>query len=125
MKDSFFKHLKIHKYPLKFEKEFELDLPVGWRYLSAQIQFGEYPVLWALVDTMETRTEKVKFHFLFTGEEMPDLAEYWYYHATLKTEADHMVWHLFEEPQEFSRDPFMRIHEEIVEERERESVAHE
>jgi len=61
---------KIFKYQIPIQDEFELELPVGARILSFQIQYEE-PVIWAIVDP-DAEKEKRYFNLYGTGHLMKE-----------------------------------------------------
>jgi hypothetical protein len=84
--------LSIWKYPLSRDG-WHGSVPVGARFLSAQVQHSDI-VVWALVDTtapVETR----KFRILGTG--FPLEGEPGEYVGTVQTHNGHFVWHIFVE----------------------------
>jgi hypothetical protein len=61
----------IYKYQLAYQTEQTIDLPLGYKVLSAQMQ-GGVGVVWVLQDTGFDRTWPVKFYIFNTGTPIPD-----------------------------------------------------
>jgi hypothetical protein len=86
----------IWKYRIPVRDNFTLELPVGARLLTAQVQNGE-PCLWVLT---APRAETVKRYFcLFgTGHPMESPGDLTYV-GTFQQSGGAFVWHLFERQQ--------------------------
>jgi hypothetical protein len=83
----------IWKYGFDIVDKFLLDLPIGARVLTAQIQ-NDVPCLWVLVNP-NTAKEPRTFYVIGTGHELPvDIALT--YISTFQQYGGALVWHLFE-----------------------------
>lgn len=86
---------KIYKYPLKLSdvgKEIDLELPRGSRILHVGYQHSRYMV-WALVDTEESRIEYHRFKAFYTGDEIQYSMDW--KHVLTNVE-NHYVLHIFQ-----------------------------
>ena len=61
---------RIHKFPLKFMWQQYVDLPVGYKILTIQMQEG-VPTLWAEVNTKAGPCNPATIEMVGTGEEPP------------------------------------------------------
>ncbi len=85
--------MTIWKFPVPVADSFAVNMPVGARLLSVQVQHGE-PVMWALVDpaaSMELR----RFHVYGTGH--PVGSEAGEFVGTFQIHGGSLVFHLFTE----------------------------
>ena len=85
--------LKVWKYPVPFEDEFELDMPDGAELLHFGNQF-EKGQLWALVDPSQPLAKRT-FRVAGTGHSM-DGGLYYYYIGTAQFGGGALIFHLFE-----------------------------
>jgi hypothetical protein len=83
----------IFKYNLKLVYEQTVDLPKGAEILGVKSQF-DFPVLYALVDTDETKTDKRIIEIFRTGFEFSEAKRK--YISTIMIDSDHYVFHFFE-----------------------------
>jgi hypothetical protein len=83
----------IWKFPFEPTDEFSLVVPVGAKFLSAQVQ-GSIPCAWFLVNP-EAAKEKRYFRLLGTGHPFPD-SEGCMHLNTFQQFDGAFVWHLFE-----------------------------
>ena len=84
--------MKIYKYPLELDYIQYIDIPVGYRLLSVQMQ-GDTPVMWVLVYP-DAPKACVKFHTFGTGEDIKE-ADLGQHVGTYQL--DQLVFHVFEE----------------------------
>ncbi len=82
--------MKIFKYPLRIDAQQELDLPVGARVLTVQLQDGK-PCLWALVDE-DAEVETITIEMIGTGHPVYDPGKYL---GTVQMEQGKLVLHVF------------------------------
>ena len=82
----------IYKYPLSLQTTTELEMPVGAKILSIQMQ-GGLPTIWALVQE-EARDETRTFLVFGTGGPLDDYVLTYPHIATVQDGS--LVWHIFE-----------------------------
>ncbi len=82
----------IWKYHVPITDYFTLDLPIGSKLLTAQVQNGE-PCLWALV---APHRESVTRRFCVAGTGTPIEGRDLTYVSTFQQSGGALVWHLFE-----------------------------
>lgn len=82
---------QIWKYSLSGSSAL-LEMPAGAQVLCVQMQRGQ-PMLWALVDTDQPKTER-QFVIVGTGHVVDDDDEAHHYIGTAQYGA--FVWHIFE-----------------------------
>jgi hypothetical protein len=82
----------IYKYPLQIERKFRIELPLGAKILSVQLQ-DDKPMLWAQINP-EAMTEYRHFRVLMTGEKHVERDDQIYL-ATLQHNG--IVVHIFED----------------------------
>ena len=85
----------IYKYPLPFEPDFTIDLPVGATLLHIDAQDQSQPgqlSLWAMVDTDQPIVKK-RFAIIGTGHEIPPGIHALNHFATVLV--GNFVWHVF------------------------------
>ena len=87
----------IHKYKLNLVDEQTIPLPRYSTVLSAIAQHDAI-VVYALVDTATIETHDKTFRIVGTGHHHKDHAK-WQYLATVTTNSDLFVWHVFLEIQ--------------------------
>lgn len=92
--------LKVFKYPVSIEGQFELEMPQGAKSLKFEAQNGQL-CLWALVD-IDRPTLPRKFQLASTGY---TIMEGMGYVGTAFLHGQDLVFHLFEECQEVYRVP--------------------
>jgi len=85
---------KIYKYPLLVQTRQEIQLPIGFKILTAGLQ-ADNPFIWCLVNPEETTTVTVQFILIGTGEELAYAANTHNYIGTFHTRVG-FVFHLFE-----------------------------
>lgn len=83
----------IWKYPITILEEQTVEMPIGARILSVQMQGGGL-VLWALVDP-EANREKRRIAVHGTGHPV-DIAETRHFIGTVQTNGGALVWHVFD-----------------------------
>lgn len=86
----------IWKYPLRIVDEQHIEIPIGAKVLTVQMQ-GNAPYLWALVNP-DARRESRFIRIFSTGDTMPEhkLISLLKYVATFQEEPNKIVWHVFE-----------------------------
>lgn len=88
----------IYKYLIPIDREFVLDLPLGAKILTVQMQTtdagGSRPCIWALVDTMVEKSKRT-LYMRGTGEDS-DGTEHMLYIGTFQLDRLGLVFHLFE-----------------------------
>lgn len=85
--------MRIYKYPIVIDDQYDIQLPIGAKVLCIQMQSG-VPMMWALVD--ETRpTEKRRFYVRGTGHEMGPAA-HGSYIGTFQIHNGALVFHVFD-----------------------------
>lgn len=80
-------------HPENLPDTFELELPIGARLLSFQLQHG-VPTLWVLLNP-DNKIERRRFHLIGTGHPVP--AVHLFFIGTIQLLGGDMVKHLFEE----------------------------
>lgn len=85
---------KVFKYPVDVQYEQVLKLPLHSEILHVDEQNGE-PVLWALVNPEEQRTEERRIRIYGTGHPIPE-ADKLQYVNTWFLARKQLVWHVFE-----------------------------
>jgi hypothetical protein len=85
--------MRIFKYQLPAEFEFELKMPKSAEVLCVQMQ-GNTPCIWARVVGDTTDLETRTFVIVGTGNEFDD--EGYFYIGTFQESNYNLVWHLFE-----------------------------
>ncbi len=85
--------MKVYKYKIEPDEDFELDLPKDAQVLTCGHQEGFGYFLWALVDP-EAPTQTRKFRWAGTGQEITEPRENLRYVCTFMV--DPFVWHIFE-----------------------------
>jgi hypothetical protein len=83
----------IHKYEVRIDDEFAIDMPKGARLLSVQTQ-GGIPFLWALVDTDAKQTLRT-FALRGTGHPAGGL-DFEPFVGTFQLNNGALVFHLFD-----------------------------
>lgn len=83
----------IHKYPIQIKDKFNIEMPIGAKILTVQVQ-GNVPCIWALVDT-EQHLEIRYFILVGTGQPLDEF--YGNYIGTIQQEHGYFVWHIFED----------------------------
>ena len=84
----------VHKYPFPIEDHFRLELPLGAKVLSVQVQRGQ-PCLWALV-TPSTPLGERFFRLAGTGHEITQEPSRLKHVGTFQLHDGAIVFHLFE-----------------------------
>ena len=85
----------VHKYPLHVGKVQQLEVPVGAKVLSVQVQ-GSSLCLWALVNAdPEGRKRMIRVAVLATGQEVKESIKDWDYVGTAMMMDGLFVWHVF------------------------------
>lgn len=84
---------RVYKYPVLLSDRFHLDLPVGAKILSVNIQHGN-PQMWALVDP-DCPLERRFFRLAGTGHPIEDTVVE--HVGTFRIANGDLVFHLFEE----------------------------
>lgn len=84
--------ITIHKYPLEICDEQQISLPRGYEILSVIEQFG-VPVIYAKIDTEETKIEDVWIRIFGTGHPIDE--DYYNYLGTISTKNGSLIWHIF------------------------------
>ena len=79
----------IWKFPLEFTDEQDIEVPIGWKPLSVQIQVGRLN-LWAEVDD-EYRTQIQTIRIFGTGHPI-DTDGYTFFDTV---QLDGLVWHIY------------------------------
>jgi len=87
---------RIFKYKIPIADEFELELPVGARILTFQVQYGE-PVIWAIVEPGKEEKVNVRFRLYGTGHPIKHELNSYRYIGTAQMADGQLVWHLFVE----------------------------
>jgi len=87
--------MKICKYEIEIKGETSLNLPVGAKILTVQIQHN-IPVLWAIVDLDEVKKETRVFVLFGTGYEINHDIDLLNYIGTYQLYKGAFVGHLFE-----------------------------
>ena len=82
----------IWKYLLPLQERPSIDMPEGAEILSVQFQ-REVLTMWALVDPSKPLKAR-HFEIAGTGFELRDLPRR--HIATVQTESQNLVWHIFE-----------------------------
>lgn len=95
----------VYKYVMDNEVA-ALDLPIGAQILHVAEQHDK-TCIWAKVDT-EAEKEKRFFVVYGTGHRMMD-GEHKFI-GTLLTAGGHLVWHVFELPNGFPKEPYRNEH---------------
>ena len=86
---------KIYKYHIPIADEFELELPVGAKILTYQVQ-NDKGYIWAIVDITEgIIVKKVKFRMFGTGHSITEEIDELEYIGTIQIFDNSLVWHLF------------------------------
>lgn len=80
------------------EARLAIDMPVGARPLTVQVQHGQ-PMLWALCDPNPSRWKLRTFLIVATGEDRTDLAEAEYV-ASYQVLGGQLVYHVFVLPED-------------------------
>lgn len=86
--------LKVFKYPIPINDDFEMKLPRGAQILHIDSQQGQ-PMLWALVDPGALK-ETRRFRFAGTGHEIIENPENLIHRGTFKLHGDALIFHIFE-----------------------------
>jgi len=86
--------LTVYKYPVAGPNFFSLNLPLGAKILTAQVQNGELQ-LWALVNS-KNKTETRLFLLVGTGQSIRESEGELCYIGTFQLEGGAIVYHLFE-----------------------------
>ncbi len=86
--------MKIYKYRIPLESEFQLSLPQKARILTVQAQ-QEQPHMWVLCNP-KNATECRKFRFVGTGHEIKG-DEHLQYIGTFQLNAGSFIGHIFED----------------------------
>lgn len=86
--------MKIYKYEVPITENPTINMEVGAKILSFQIQRGK-PVIWALVNP-NAPTEERWFTLVGTGMDLPEYGDLEFI-GTIQMESGDLVWHLFEE----------------------------
>ncbi len=85
---------RIFKYPIPFEDDITLQLPIKSKILTFQSQNGE-PCVWVLVDDIYEDTKvSYRFRMIGTGHPIPD-ADSLDYIGTAQFNNGRLVFHLF------------------------------
>ena len=84
--------ITIHKYPLEIVDEQQILLPRGYEILNVIEQNG-IPVIYAKVDTQETKTKDVWIRIFGTGH--PIDSDLYNYLGTISTKGGDLIWHIF------------------------------
>jgi len=86
----------IYKYPIKVIDEQELQLPKGYKLLTV-INQNDVPVIYAIVDTEEIKTETLWIRIFGTGNALDDdyLNNSYDYLGTVITCGGSLIWHVF------------------------------
>lgn len=90
----------IHKYAVKKEDEFIVNMPVGAKILTVQMQFGQ-PQMWAVIDDDEDIPLEPR-HFRLAGTGHPlwihdsPINGQHEYIGTIQMREGTLVFHLFE-----------------------------
>ena len=87
--------MKIFKYPLAITEIQIVELPVGSRILTFQLQNNQL-FMWAIVDP-SISTYPYKVHIFGTGEEVPDMNKLVYIATVQQDIGVNYVWHIFME----------------------------
>ena len=87
--------MKIYKYEIEVRAEFSLNLPVGAKILTVQVQH-DIPVLWALVDPSNTKKETRIFILCSTGGEIYHDIDLLDYIGSFQLDKGYSIGHLFE-----------------------------
>lgn len=82
----------VYKYEISATDDFTLDLPVGARFLSVQVQYGT-PVLYALVLPTNARQTR-RFRLAGTGHPIANPSELDFV-GTFMVSGGSLVFHLF------------------------------
>lgn len=82
--------ITVHKYPLEYTEQQDIELPAGAALLTVQVQHNT-PVLWARVDTTQL-TVKRRIHLVGTGHPAPTGR----YLSTIQLHGGTLVLHAFE-----------------------------
>ncbi len=83
----------IWKYPIPVADEFQLEMPMGARPLTVQVQDGK-PYLWALVNT-EFDVEPHRFRLAGTGHPLEEDVWSYAYVGTFQVRDGRLVFHVF------------------------------
>lgn len=83
----------IYKYPLKITDTQYITVPFGGYPISVATQHGE-PVVWFMVNTTNSATERYRFVMIGTGNPAGH-AEGMDFLGTVLMANDALVWHLF------------------------------
>ena len=86
---------KIYKYAFEVAGQFPLILPIRAEILTVQVQKGR-PVIWAIVDTAEEKTEEREFRIIGTGHDISDNLKTLKYIGTFQLKEGSFIGHLFE-----------------------------
>ena len=85
--------MKIYKYPVPINDQFTIEMPLGAKILSFQMQ-NDLPMLWAAV-WENSSSEERKFQLCGTGHDIDmDLVKSFI--GTVQMYRHSFVWHLFE-----------------------------
>ena len=83
---------KIYKYPIEITDNQIVEMPVGAKILTVQIQNG-VPCIWAMVDP-EAEKEKVHIRVHGTGHNVPDSDRLEYINS-IQMRGGVLVFHVF------------------------------
>ena len=88
--------MRIWKWTLQVTDNQKIQMPLGAKILSVQVQHGA-PQVWAMVD--ETAPQEWRsFATYGTGNPQPDIAEYGRFIGTYQLNGGGLVFHVFEQP---------------------------
>lgn len=85
--------MRIFKWTLAIKNEQTIELPLGSKILSVQMQ-GDSPRLWALVDEHQERKQSRRIAVYGTGHHLPD--DPGEYLGTFQVYGGELVFHAFE-----------------------------
>ena len=82
--------LTIWKFPIPIQGSIPIEIPIGARFLSAQYQDGQGPMMWCEVDP-DAKKEVREFYLIGTGHPIPEHARY-----LCTFQQGVFVWHLYD-----------------------------
>ncbi len=85
--------IAVYKYYVPVSDRFSLELPIGARPLSVQVQIDAVQ-LWALVDT-EAKLETQRFRLAGTGHPIDEPADRLEFIDTFQLQGGSLVFHVF------------------------------